>query len=156
MCHVCIIYYWSTLMHHPMYNTSHINYCLSVLQYSLMPSSYSSGVLSGEGFKPPRNSEVLTKLSQIPSSMEYTSVTTLLEYGFHSFANWVEPLTRGLPPPDPFLSALCPQLNMLNPPSPPKKIPCVNPHPPLEKNSWVHHCHVAQFNCKFFKTHPAV
>jgi hypothetical protein len=36
-------------------------------------------------------------------------------------ANWAEPLTRGLPPPIPVLSALCPQLNMLNPP-PPKKI----------------------------------
>jgi hypothetical protein len=52
---------------------------------------------------PPRNSEVLPKLSRIPSSVEYTrtSVTTWSEYGFHSFANWVEPLTRGLPPPDP-------------------------------------------------------
>jgi hypothetical protein len=28
------------------------------------------------GFKPPRNSEVLKKLGQIPSSVEYTSVTT--------------------------------------------------------------------------------
>jgi hypothetical protein len=28
------------------------------------------------GFKLPRNSEVLKKLSQIPSSVEYTSVTT--------------------------------------------------------------------------------
>ena len=34
-----------------------------------------------------------------------------------------EPLTRGLPPPDP--QSLCPQLNLLNPP---------------EKNSWVRHC----------------
>jgi hypothetical protein len=30
----------------------------------------------GGGFKPPRNSEVLAKLSRIPSSVEYTSVTT--------------------------------------------------------------------------------
>ena len=34
-----------------------------------------------------------------------------------------EPLTRGLPPPDPL--SLCPQLNLLNPPS--------------EQNSWVRH-----------------
>jgi hypothetical protein len=34
---------------------------------------------------------------------------------FNSFANWVEPLTSGLPPPDPFLSALCPLLNLLTP-----------------------------------------
>jgi hypothetical protein len=50
---------------------------------------------------PPRNSEVFTKLSRIPSSLENTSVTTSSEYGFHSFANRAEPLTRGLPPPDP-------------------------------------------------------
>jgi hypothetical protein len=30
----------------------------------------------GGGFPPPRNSEVLPKLSRIPSSVEYTSVTT--------------------------------------------------------------------------------
>ena len=36
-----------------------------------------------------------------------------------------EPLTRGLPPPDP-RSVLCPQLNLLN--------------PPHEQNSWVRHC----------------
>jgi hypothetical protein len=33
-----------------------------------------------------------------------------------------EPLTRGLPPPDPVLSVLCPQLNLLNTPTP-NKIP---------------------------------
>jgi hypothetical protein len=33
------------------------------------------------GFKPPRNPEVLQKLSLIPSSVEYTSVTTKSEYG---------------------------------------------------------------------------
>jgi len=32
-----------------------------------------------------------------------------------------EPLTRGLPPPDPFLSVLCPQSNLLNTPPPRKK-----------------------------------
>ena len=39
-----------------------------------------------------------------------------------------EPLTRGLPPPDP--RSLCPQLNLLNP-------------PPTEQNSWVRHCQKA-------------
>jgi len=35
-----------------------------------------------------------------------------------------EPLTSGGPPsPDPLLSALCPQLNLLNSPPPPNKIP---------------------------------
>jgi len=34
-----------------------------------------------------------------------------------------EPLTKGLPPPDP--RSLCPQLNLLN--------------PPHEQNSWVRH-----------------
>jgi hypothetical protein len=59
-----------------------------------------SGVPRGVvGFKSPRNSEVLSKLSRIPSSVECTSVTTQSEYEFHSFANWVEPLTRELPPP---------------------------------------------------------
>ena len=33
-----------------------------------------------------------------------------------------EPLTRGLLPTDPFLSVLCPQLNLLNSPPHPKKI----------------------------------
>jgi hypothetical protein len=54
----------------------------------------------------PWNSEVLTKLSRIPSSMEYKFITTKSEYGFHSFANWVESLTRGLLPPD--HHSLCP------------------------------------------------
>jgi hypothetical protein len=74
---------------------------------------------------PRRNSEVLTKLSRIPSSVEYTSVTALSEYGFHSFANWVEPLTRGLPPPNPH--SLCPLSSTefvdTPPPTPWKKIP---------------------------------
>jgi hypothetical protein len=83
--------------------------------------------------KPPRNSEVLTKLSHIPSSVENTSVTTLSEYRFRSFANWVKPWLGGYRPQIPGLSALCPQLNLLNPPPetkswrkpppPPKKIP---------------------------------
>jgi hypothetical protein len=35
---------------------------------------------------PPRNSEVLTKQSRIPSNVVNTSVTTSSEYGIHSFA----------------------------------------------------------------------
>jgi hypothetical protein len=77
----------------------------------------------------PRNSYVLTKLSWIINSMENTSVTIWSEYGFHSFANWLEPLTRGLPPPD--RGSLCPlssteyvephkKISWRNPPSPKK------------------------------------
>jgi hypothetical protein len=78
----------------------------------------------GWGFKPPRNSEVLTQLSQIPSS-----VATYSEYGFHSFANWVEPLTRGLPPLDP--RSVCPLSSTEFVESPPtKKITGVTPRPP--------------------------
>jgi hypothetical protein len=39
----------------------------------------------------------------------------------------MEPLTRGLPPQIPILSALSPQLNLLNPP---EKFPGVNPPTP--------------------------
>jgi hypothetical protein len=67
------------------------------------------------GFKKPRNFEVLTKLSRIPNSIEYTSITAWSEYGFHSFANWVDPWLGGYRPQIPVLSALCPQLNLLNP-----------------------------------------
>jgi hypothetical protein len=54
----------------------------------------------GGRFKPPppQNSKVLKRLSWIPSSVENTSVTT--------WSNWVEPLTRGLPPLDP--CSVCP------------------------------------------------
>jgi hypothetical protein len=69
---------------------------------------------------PHRNSEVLIKLSRIPSSMENTSITTYSEYGFHSFANWVEPLTRGLMPSDP--RSVCP-LFSTEFAEPPRKIP---------------------------------
>jgi hypothetical protein len=63
----------------------------------------------------------LDKAERIPSTVEYTSVTTWSEYGFHSFANWVEPQTRGLPPQDPrsVLTWLCW--------SPPEKFPGVTP-----------------------------
>jgi hypothetical protein len=40
----------------------------------------------------------------------------LIRMRFHSFANRVEPLTRGYRPQIPVLSALCSQLNLSNPP----------------------------------------
>jgi hypothetical protein len=86
------------------------------------------------GFKPtnPRNSEVLTKLSRIPSTVDNTSVTTQSEYEFHSFENRVEPLTRGLPPPDP--SSLRPLSSTeFVEPSPPKNFWFNDT--PLPKNS---------------------
>jgi hypothetical protein len=43
-------------------------------KYSLTYPGGEGGVFGG--FKPPRNSEVLKKLGQIPSFVEYTSVTT--------------------------------------------------------------------------------
>jgi hypothetical protein len=74
----------------------------------------------------PPNSEALPTLSQILSPVEYTPVTTYSEYGFHSFANWVEPLARGLPPPNPHsLSSI---LNI-----------------PAKKNSWIRHCVAVYF-----------
>jgi hypothetical protein len=89
--------------------------------------SISSGVPRGKagfgGFNPPppRNSEILPKLSRIPSSVEYTSVTTYSEYGFHSFVNWVEP--RFLCPlsPTEFVETSPKKNSWCNPPSPPKK-----------------------------------
>jgi hypothetical protein len=63
-----------------------------------------------------RNSEVLTKLSQIPSSVEYTFVTM----GFiHLQIEW-NPWLGRYRPQIPVLSALYPRLNLLNPR---KKIP---------------------------------
>jgi hypothetical protein len=52
----------------------------------------------------------------------------LITLRFHSFANWVEPLTGGggYRPQRPVPSALCPQLNLLN--------------PPPEKKPWLRHC----------------
>jgi hypothetical protein len=77
------------------------------------------------GSNPPRNSEVLTKLSRIPSSVENTSVTTLdipkvwqSRTGLQIEQNpWLEGYRYQIP----VHSALCPQLNLLNPPSPRKK-----------------------------------
>jgi hypothetical protein len=79
------------------------------------------------GFKPPWNSEVLTKQSRIPSSVENTSVTILVILKFwqsrNGFANWAEPLIRVLPPPIPVLCAS--GLNWICwttfPPPPPRK-----------------------------------
>jgi hypothetical protein len=88
--------------------------------------------LSGGGVStPPQNSDVLPKLSRIPISVEYTSGTTWSESGFHSFANWVEPLTMELPFPDPH--SLCPlsSTEFVEPPT--KKIPGVNHPPPPQK-----------------------
>jgi hypothetical protein len=98
---------------------------------------HSSGVPRGRlGVQPPSwNSKVLTKLNRIPSSMENTSVTTLSDYGFHSFANWLEPLATGLSTPDP--RSLCPlsSTKFVELPSP-EKISGLTPR----KNSWVRHC----------------
>jgi hypothetical protein len=67
----------------------------------------------------PRNSEVLTRPSRIPCSVENTSVTT-------SFANSAKPLTRGLPHPDDH--SLCPL----------SSTEFVEPSTP-QKKSWVRH-----------------
>jgi hypothetical protein len=70
----------------------------------------------------------VTKLSWIHSSVENTSKTTLSKYRFHSLANWVEPLTRALTPPD--THTLCPlsSTEFVD-----------HPAYPHEKNSWVRH-----------------
>jgi hypothetical protein len=85
----------------------------------------------GWGFNPPppRNSEALTKLSRIPSSVENTSVTTLdipkvwqSRTGLQIERNqWLGTTA----PQIPVLYALCPQLNLWN--------------PPPGQNSWVRH-----------------
>jgi hypothetical protein len=100
-------------------NRSHALYSCTV--------AYRGGLGFGE-FKPPsQNSEVLTKLSQIPSSVENTSVTTLdipkvwqSRTGLQIEQN---PWPGGYRPQIPVFSALCPQLNFLKPPPPPNKIP---------------------------------
>jgi hypothetical protein len=78
-----------------------------------------SGVRRVEWFTPPPPPEIAKscqRWAEFPSSVEYTSVTTYSTYVFHSFANWVEPLTWGYRPQISVLSALCPRLKFLHPP----------------------------------------
>jgi hypothetical protein len=88
-----------------------------------------SAICQGRGLNPPppRISEVLTKLSRIPSSVEYASVTTSTETGFIHFQIEWNPWLGRYRPQIPVLSALCPQLNLLTAPL------------PTRKNSWVSH-----------------
>jgi hypothetical protein len=65
---------------------------------------------------PPRNFKVLAKLSQIPSSVENTSVTTFKSTSFTHLQIERNPWLGGYCPQIPVLSALCLQLNLLNPP----------------------------------------
>jgi hypothetical protein len=101
-------------------------YCCQTVQLYVLIKyiAANSGVPRGVGgvLPPPWNSELLTKLSRIPNSVENTSVTTQWEYGFHLFANWAKPLSRGLLPPDP--RSLCPlsSTEFVKTP-PPKTIP---------------------------------
>jgi hypothetical protein len=84
------------------------------------------------------------------SSCQFDKIWTLLlcpvayqGRGFCSFANWVEPLTRGLMPPDPH------SLNWICWTPPKKKIPGITPPP--EKNSWV--CHwLCQLKYSYIKS----
>jgi hypothetical protein len=72
---------------------------------------------------PPRNySELLKKSSRIPSSVENTSYEPNKNTGFTHLQNVRNPWLGGYRPKIPVLSALCPQLNLLTPPSPRKKI----------------------------------
>jgi hypothetical protein len=80
------------------------------------------GCLGGGGSNPPRHCNVLAKRGRVPRCGVHTSRTPSEEYGFHSFADWAEPVTRGLLPPDPH--SLCPLSSpaFVEPP-PPNKIP---------------------------------
>jgi hypothetical protein len=105
-----------------------IEYVHFIVSNFLKNVNVNSGVSGWGGFKIPalRNSEILKTLSQIPTSVEHTSisVTNWYEYGIHSFANWAEPLTRGLPTSDPRFLCPSPQQNLLYPSPPPtNKIP---------------------------------
>jgi hypothetical protein len=110
-------------------------------------TSSSSGVPTGGGggwgFKLPPNSEVLTKLSRIPSSVENTSITTLdipkvwqSRTGLQTARN---PWLGGYRPQIPVLSVLCPQLNFSNPPPLPKQ------------NSWARHWAVGRSRLKLYR-----
>jgi hypothetical protein len=82
----------------------------------------------GGSTPPPRNSKFLTKLRRIPSSVENKSVTTLDIPKFWQSRTGLQiernPWLGGYRPQISVLSALCPQLNLLNPP--PKKYPGVS------------------------------
>jgi hypothetical protein len=83
---------------------------------------------------PPRNSEVLTKLSRIPVPWKIHPKEPNQNTGFaHLQIEWNLWL-GGYRPQIPVSSALCPQLNLLNPPSPPPRtIVLAEPRHPLPK-----------------------
>jgi len=64
------------------------------------------------------------KLVVIINSLKVPNIKEVLLYeiSYTKLQLPPEPLTRGLPPPDPRLSVLCPHLNLLNP-HPPNKVP---------------------------------
>jgi hypothetical protein len=62
----------------------------------------------------PLNPKILIKPSQIPSSVENTSITTSYGYRVHTFANWADPLSRGCCPHIHILCAPCHQLHCFN------------------------------------------
>jgi hypothetical protein len=78
------------------------------------------GSLGGSNNPLPPKFRSLTKLRQIPSSVENTSLKTYSEYTFHSFANWMEPLIGGTAPRSP--CSLPSALNWIcwPPPNPPE------------------------------------
>jgi hypothetical protein len=108
----------------------HISHRYQYCSEISLGNAFNSGGPWGGGevgvFKAPRNSEVLTKLIRIPSSVENTSVTTLdIPKGWKNRTGLQierNPWLAGYRPQIPVLSALCPQLNLLNTP-PPEKFP---------------------------------
>jgi hypothetical protein len=97
----------------------------------ILPRVMCSGVPRRVCLNPPPKFRSFAKAEPNSQFRGITSATTLSEYEFHSFANWVEPLTRGLLPPDPHF--LCPQSsNWICWTPSQKKIPRVNP-PTLKK-----------------------
>jgi len=75
---------------------------------------------------------MINKLVVIINSLKVPKIKKILLYEVKflvpNYSCLQNPWLGGLPPPDPLLSALCPQQNLLNPP------------PPSEQNSWVRHC----------------
>jgi hypothetical protein len=111
----------------------------------------SSGVPGGVQTPPPRNSEVLTKLSRIPSFVENTSVTTL------DIPKVWQSRTGLQIERNPGLGATAPRS--------PVSLPSVQnwifwPPPPPQQNSWVRHwrnatirfCHYSPPVCHFART----